>query len=265
MAQLNSIIGSILRDMVLAQHQANLYAASLKEMYSKDGSLERFSMPGIAIGDLELDLNYAIQSSSGENDGTNNDAEQFEINYAALSKCLHKIAESYAEIVLSSAVGTLKKLFPVESSTGENPLAKFEESVALLNQFESFLSHKMLEGLRTKFTQLLTDEGKLNKQNISEAIVEVGQKEVVRHPDLNALLDKQPESETKLKQSITAAVENSIEAILADMNVMRKRLIPSAEVIVGSEELSKLPSDSIQRLRLKLTPREIQLYDEPTE
>lgn len=263
MAQLNSIIGSILRDMVLAQHQANLYAASLSEIYSKDGSLELFPMPGIAIGELELDLHYAVTGNSTNDDGS--EESQYEVNYPALSKKLKQISESYSAILLSAATGTLKKLFPVESTTGDNPLAKFESTVTLKNQFESFLSRKILEALRSRFTLLIGEQGNLNKQIIKETVIKVGESELTHHEDLNELLEKQAEGKTKLSQALTAAVESSIDTILQDASIMRKRLMPSAEIIVSGEALAQLPSDSIQRIRLKLSPRDIQLYDEPKD
>ena len=40
MAQLSTIISSILRDMVFAQHQANMYAIALKDIYSKSQTLQ---------------------------------------------------------------------------------------------------------------------------------------------------------------------------------------------------------------------------------
>lgn len=33
MAQLNVILGSIMRDIILAQHEANLYSYALREQY----------------------------------------------------------------------------------------------------------------------------------------------------------------------------------------------------------------------------------------
>lgn len=40
MTQLSSVIGSILRDIISAQHEANLYSLALSENYGKDGKVE---------------------------------------------------------------------------------------------------------------------------------------------------------------------------------------------------------------------------------
>ena len=60
MAQLSSVIGSILRDIISAQHEANLYSISLSESYGKDGKAKDFQLPNVAISDMELELKYAV-------------------------------------------------------------------------------------------------------------------------------------------------------------------------------------------------------------
>lgn len=52
MAQLSSVIGSILRDIISAQHEANLYSLSLSENYGKDGKVKDFQLPGVFISDI---------------------------------------------------------------------------------------------------------------------------------------------------------------------------------------------------------------------
>lgn len=262
MAQLNSIIGSILRDMVLAQHQSNLYAASLAEIYSKEGPLERFPLPGIALGDLEIDLHYAID---GDNKEEGSDDTQYEINYPELRRILVTLSDSYSTILITTICNTIKNLFPVESTTGENPLSKFEIPSMRKTEFESFLSRKIQDKLRSKFTMLVDENGNIDKQKTKKNILGVVEKELIQHEDLKELLDKQPDSKAKLTQALTAAVETSFDTILQETNVMRRRLMPSAEITIDSESLAKLPSDSIQRIRLKLSPRERLLFDEPEE
>ena len=77
MAQLSSVIGSILRDIVSAQHEANLYSLSLGDSYGKDGKAKDFQLPNVMVSDMELDLKYGVKSAS---ESRNN----------ALSYCLQK-------------------------------------------------------------------------------------------------------------------------------------------------------------------------------
>lgn len=261
MAQLNSIIGSILRDMVLAQHQANMYAASLAGLYSRNGALQRFPLPCIALGELEIDIHYGIDGKDATSDNA-----QYEINYPELRKNLRSFANTCAAVMLSTAMNTLQKLFPVESNIGDNPLAQFEADTILKGKYESFLSRKLLGSLRSEFTEIINiQKCALNKQAVKETVMNVGKAEIVNHKDLAELLALQQGSKEKLEQSIETAIDSSLDAALQDANIKRKRLMPSAEVTVSSEELAKLPSDSIQHMRLKLSPRDMQMFDKPND
>lgn len=42
MAQLNHILGSVMRDIIMAQHEANLYSCALREQYGRDGKVKDF-------------------------------------------------------------------------------------------------------------------------------------------------------------------------------------------------------------------------------
>ena len=97
MAQLSTIISSILRDMVFAQHQANMYAIALKDIYSKNGRLDNFSLPAVALGEMDFCIQYGITDSSAE-------VEQYEINYPALRDIVKGIAKSCAKLLLDSTI-----------------------------------------------------------------------------------------------------------------------------------------------------------------
>lgn len=85
MAQLSTIISSILRDMIVAQHEANMYAISLEDVYKQNGRLEQFALPTVAVGEVELDLRYGVKSDSAQ-------TEQYEINYPQLRKVAKQIS-----------------------------------------------------------------------------------------------------------------------------------------------------------------------------
>lgn len=90
MAQLSTIISSILRDMIVAQHEANMYAISLEDVYKQNGRLEQFALPTVAVGEVELDLRYGVKSDSAQ-------TEQYEINYPQLRKVAKQISTNFAK------------------------------------------------------------------------------------------------------------------------------------------------------------------------
>lgn len=77
MAQFSKIIGTILCDVIQAQHEANLYAGRLCEEYRKGGKAAGLHLPHATIGDIELTLKYGIENGESKR-------EQFETDYRGL-------------------------------------------------------------------------------------------------------------------------------------------------------------------------------------
>ena len=100
MAQLSSVIGSILRDIVSAQHEANLYSLSLGDSYGKDGKAKDFQLPNVMVSDMELDLKYGVKSASESQ-------QQFNIKYDKFRQFLKELCEQVARVAISSAVTTV--------------------------------------------------------------------------------------------------------------------------------------------------------------
>lgn len=139
MAQLSTIISSILRDMVSAQHEANMYAASLEEIYRRDGRLERFHLPAIALGELELGIQYGVKDDSAQK-------EQFEINYPALRTLSKEISSQLANTVLASVLKTFQEAMPANSAEGEdNPVLMLNSAPDIKRDFCAYLSRKILK------------------------------------------------------------------------------------------------------------------------
>ncbi len=106
MAQLSTIISSILRDMIVAQHEANMYAMSLEDVYKQNGHLEQNLLcPTVAVGEVELDLRYGVKSDSAQ-------TEQYEINFPQLRKVAKQVSKDCANAIVDSYSPVLKTLFP---------------------------------------------------------------------------------------------------------------------------------------------------------
>lgn len=68
MANLQVVIASVLRDVLLAQHEANLLTEALAKQYREAGVLSQLNLPAVTIGDMELSFRFAI-ANSGEAHG----------------------------------------------------------------------------------------------------------------------------------------------------------------------------------------------------
>lgn len=53
----------MLRDVLSAQHQANLLTESLADQYREEGVMHQLNLPAVTIGDLELSFRFAIEDT----------------------------------------------------------------------------------------------------------------------------------------------------------------------------------------------------------
>lgn len=53
----------MLRDVLSAQHQANLLTESLADQYREAGVMHQLNLPAVTIGDLELSFRFAIEDT----------------------------------------------------------------------------------------------------------------------------------------------------------------------------------------------------------
>lgn len=68
MTKLQDVIASVLRDVLSAQHGANLLTESLAEQYADAGVMNQLNLPAVTIGDMEITFRFAI-ASDGELQG----------------------------------------------------------------------------------------------------------------------------------------------------------------------------------------------------
>lgn len=254
MAQLCKIISSILRDMVLAQHEANMYAVALENIYKKNGRLEKFSLPAIATGDIELELRYGIN-------GKAEDKAEYEINYHALRSQAKEISHQLATFVLDTVIQVILDNIPPSK---DDNVVTLDESPELKQKFSAFLSRKIFQSLQQSFTALINEDGSFNAKTLLECAISVSDNEILHHQDLSDMFARPGGAEARKKalEVMHTSVEEIIPKILKDMNFMRKRLLPSVDVVIDSNELAKLPEECVHTLHLKVSPKNINFYSD---
>ena len=255
MAQLSTIISSILRDMVFAQHQANMYAIALKDIYSKNGRLDNFALPAVALGEMDLAIQYGITDSSSE-------TEQYEVNFPILRDILKGISRYCAKLILDSAIPVFSEVLPNKATNDTTPLLTLKNDENTKRDLGVFLSRKILRSLQKESTSIINEDGSINGNVLSRIVLNVAEDALLTHGEIREILDKNANSDydEKVKSAIKTAVDQGIPALVQDVNVKRKRLIPSIDVCVSSEELAKLPEDAIHTLHFKVSPNNINLY-----
>lgn len=263
MAQLSTIISSILRDMIVAQHEANMYAISLEDVYKQNGRLEQFALPTVAVGEVELDLRYGVKSDSAQ-------TEQYEINYPLLRKVAKQISIDLAKAIIKSTLPVLQSLFPEDGTdSGTKVLANFAIDDNLKRKYSAFLSRKILKAMQLNFTSLIKDDGSVNESVLLDCILSVCDENLLGHEDLQVLFNRPDGENTRkdirdnlenfLKKNF---LKNMMPSLLKDINLKRKRIIPSVDVTLNSEELANLPEECIHTLHFHVSPNNIKLYSE---
>ena len=258
MAQLSTIISSILRDMIVAQHEANMYAMSLEDVYKQNGRLEQFALPTVAVGEVELDLRYGVKSDSAQ-------TEQYEINYPQLRKVAKQVSKDYADEIVKSTLPVLQALFPDEGTNSSTKvLANFAVDDNLKRKYKAFLSRKILKAMQLSFTSLIKDDGRINEKVLLECILSVCDDKLLGHEDLQVLFNRPSGEETRkeIRKNLETFLKDMMPKILKDINLKRKRIIPSVDVTLNSEELANLPEECIHTLHFHVSPNNIKLYFE---
>ena len=258
MAQLSTIISSILRDMIVAQHEANMYAMSLEDVYKQNGRLEQFALPTVAVGEVELDLRYGVKSDSAQ-------TEQYEINYPQLRKVAKQVSKDYADEIVKSTLPVLQALFPDEGTNSSTKvLANFAVDDNLKRKYKAFLSRKILKAMQLSFTSLIKDDGRINEKVLLECILSVCDDKLLGHEDLQVLFNRPSGEETRkeIRKNLETFLKDMMPKILKDINLKRKRIIPYVDVTLNSEELANLPEECIHTLHFHVPPNNIKLYSE---
>ncbi|MGP1492942.1 MAG: hypothetical protein ACTTJJ_05980 [Prevotella fusca] len=76
MTKLQDVIASVLRDVLSAQHEANLLTEALAEQYEGAGVIHQLNLPAVTIGDMEITFRFAIDSDGGESGEISEDSIQ---------------------------------------------------------------------------------------------------------------------------------------------------------------------------------------------
>ena len=255
MAQLSTIISSILRDMIVAQHEANMYAVSLEEIYKKNGRLERFSLPSANIGEVEMELRSGVTDDSAK-------TEQYEINYPMLRQLSVEVSRKLARTALGSVLPVLQSAFATDTSEETEGMRRLVGDMATQNKFCAYLGRKILKSMQQAFTRLINEDGTVNEQVLTHCTLATCEEEILRHEELLSLLDMTGGGAVreKAQTELESSVRDMMPKILKDVNIKRKRLMPSVDVTVNSQELSALPDECVHSIKFRISPDNIRLF-----
>ncbi len=250
MAQLSKILGSILRDMVAAQHEANMYALKLSSAYRDYNQAIALTPPAVCIGDVELMLHCGFTGKSV------NEAEM-ELDQTAVLRTIQELSSEVSEVVITTILTTIIR-HSDKHGEGEGPIARLNKEKVLRRNFIAFLSrelHSYLKGSRAEFIAL---DGSVDTEKLQECILLVANDKFMTHSDLEELFSEDGSGALKkaVREDLQTNIEIMLPRLLKDVQLARPSKYSSIDVTVSSDELSKLPDECIQTFRLKISPRD---------
>lgn len=254
MAQLHSIIGSILRDIISAQHEANLYSYSLIEAYGKEGKVRDFQLPSVAISDMEMELKYGVLSTEAK-------AEEYNIRYSKLRRYLHELCRGCSKIAIQTGSNQLlMRNASKEISLSKDFRSFFEsltEDAKSYKELVTYHTRAMIAAFSGVLDEIVDNEtGTLKKEEILNRLMSVVNKKMLYDADMSIVFETEGgnQQRTEIADCIRKALDTYIQIETKDVNFKRTKSFPQLDVAVTADELSKIPEEAIHSFKLKFTP-----------
>lgn len=251
MAQLSSVIGSILRDIISAQHEANLYSLSFGDSYRKDGKAKDFQLPNVMVSDMELELKYGVKSASESQ-------QQFNIKYDKFRQFLKELCEQAARVTISSGVTTVMTS-DIERHEGEKRFfERLKNENKLHQEFCAFLSRNMRNSFRNNLYNAVDGTtGVVNTEFLVNGLTDVIRKKFLYDTDLDALFagDDGEKLRNTAEANIIKAVDAIVKKLSQDANFKSLHSFPQLDVAITADELMNMPEEAIHSFKIKFSPR----------
>jgi hypothetical protein len=251
MANLKEIIGSVLRDIILAQHQANLFSQSLNESYKQSGRTSGYNRPAVALGDIEMDFRYSIKEGIEE-------TEEEDVNYPEANRYVRYIAHESAELIIKTLVKTVQKSGLDYKGNGYEFIDQLNTNRRYIRQ----LTKQLFAKLTVDVNNLLSADKQLDAAKIEALLLDVAEKELLLDEELKALfsIDVKADLQTTLKKAFQEAIAHELKSIIQESRQVSFRKIQrfgSLQVVVDSEELAKLPESAVQHIKINIVPQKV--------
>lgn len=251
MAQLSSVIGSILRDIISAQHEANLYSLSFGDSYGKDGKAKDFQLPNVMVSDMELELKYGVKSASESQ-------QQFNIKYDKFRQFLKELCEQTARVAISSAVSTVLTSDIARDEADKRFFERLKQEHKLHQEFCAFLSRNMRNSFRSNLYDAVdTGNGTVRKEVVTGRLMDVIRKKFLYDIDLDTLFTGEDGEKLRdtAEKNIAKAIDTIVGKLSLNANFKRLHSFPQLDVAITADELMNMPEEAIHSFKIKFSPR----------
>ena len=162
MADLQQIVGAILRDIAQARFSSDIYSREISRYYEQDSLLRRFPVPRTEISEVDLDLKFAVSGVDSDEAGGAGDETS---TATVFTKASYRIAQRFFDAASEAA----------RTGAGERPDDEAWTDLAGLLQRTSpriDLQQDVLEHLERNQGHLV-QEGKLDRSALFVSLHEL--------------------------------------------------------------------------------------------
>lgn len=245
MARLKDIIGSMMRDFVSAQHEADLFAMKLYSSCRSQKQSSSLAPTSVCLGQVEMTLHCVF---TGKESAT---ADKV-IDHLAVMRLIRDVSDSAPEAVLECAVSAA-------DGTGDNPVLQMHRDQARRGDFLSFLRQSIYSHLKRHNGDFIGMDGQVDRESLVENILYVADDRFISHPELQDVFGSNGLTSLsgQLGKAVSGAIGAVVDKALEGAVLTREESCVSAEVSVSAEDLSSATEASIQTLKLTLGSRSL--------
>lgn len=249
MAQFKSIISSILKDIISAQHEADIFSVSMSEEYAENGRAGNFPLPGAQIHGIEMELRCAIN-------GIEEVEGPFRIPYGNVRSFLQDVCAAASEPVV--------KLLSKPTFMASEFVKKLAKSERISKDYTAFVNITLngaFAGPLAGFVNIAT--GKLLNDKVVERMM-AAIKEKIFDDDSDDNPFKEDRA-MKEREAMIGKIRTSLSKIVTEAakgkDFRQPSVISHLDVTVNSGELSGLPENTVHLFKLNLTPTQMDVID----
>lgn len=244
MTNLKQVITSILRDVVQAQHEANLYAQELASQSAGRGSV----IPLAHVGELTMGIRYAVLD--GE------DVTEVKVpNIKANHRIASRLSEQLARLILRKLTHEVRQSGIAYRANGFSYIDDLGDN----QELTAYIAQRMLSSLKDNTDKLYNEEQQLEVEAIADLVLAVGEQYVLRHSEIEGLFTL-PGGATLLgsiRRVLDHEVSDSIRQIIDEeqtTELFEARTERSLRIEIGADKLRDYPAEAIQSVTLRVVP-----------
>jgi hypothetical protein len=251
MATLKQIVSSLLRDMVKAQHEADLYAEALRDSYAVKGKMASLPIPNVKLSGIDIVMKYAVAKEEETVEENVLDAKEND-------RFVRRLSAKLARLIIRITVKEVK-----ESKVDYEPNGfSYIDDLGDNQEMIDYIAQRMDETLSANTHLIYKEDHSFDIEYIADQVLAVGQKYILNHSEIVGLF-LLPGGDV-LRSDIVKALDNevsdSIRVITEEVtqaSLFKQRRYTSVDVIIDSNALSKLPSEGIQTLTIHIGQQDI--------